>query len=103
MSYWHEFLQTRTVKELNSIRRKGVMMEDIMAEVIEFMGVRCVDRYDPPGAAFMYHETFWANADGDKMVWAEARVGMPTLAVSFKTKEKYLALRKHLIGKGLVR
>lgn len=102
-SNWNIFLRKFTIKEINAIRAKGVMMEDIKEYTVNFLNMKQVGVYSTPSNSFGYYEAYYENADGDRLAWANARVGIPTLTVSLVSETTWATLKHQLISKGLVR
>jgi len=102
ISEWNKFLKVRVVKEINAIRAKGIMLEDVKEYLIEELQLRHCGSYRSEEATGHY-ESYWFNDAGVRMAWAAARTWIPTLVVSFATKEEWKILREKLISKGFVR
>jgi hypothetical protein len=100
-SVWKKHLQKRTIKEINAIRTKGVMMENAKEFIINAMDMRQVGTFS--SGSFGYYEAYYENAYGDRLAWASARIGIPTLTVSLIDNQDWLWLRNRLREKGFVR
>ncbi len=112
-SIWKQFLgQYSVVKELNAIRPKEIIMEDVLDWLIlNSRDFAAVYEYKPDEHAFGgYHEMYY---DGVlkinqkfydvKIAWAEARVGIPTLSISVDSQEEWRFIRQALRDAGLAR
>lgn len=105
-----EFMGDFIQKDLTSIRKKGVWMEDTcnwFCTQIPHITKTWWPEEDIAG----YHENFYEGEvtlhDGKKVsvkfVWCCARMGIPSLIVGTKTKEDWIAVRGELRDLNLVR
>lgn len=111
-SHVDEFLGKLPIrKDLNSIRAKNILMEDIL-DLLLFDGrseFECDAGWYPDGL-FGYHETYYTGIYWTptkvielRFVWCAARLGIPSLIVSVKSKEDWILFRQELRDRKLVR
>lgn len=103
-----EFMEGWIQKDLSSIRKKGIWMEDTFSW---FYGTPLTYIKTFYGDTAGYHESFYQGEvtlhDGKKVevkvVWCSAYLGIPSLIVGTKTKEDWVAVRGELRDLNLLR
>lgn len=102
-SVWKEWLgKDRVVKDIGSIRKKGILLEEVLSilhkqyDLVSYMVFR-------PENAMGYHELYYKGKKDMRVIWAEARAGIPSLVVSVVTQEVWETIRKELRELNLVR
>ena len=104
---WKEFLsQMKVVKKIDTIRRKGTLLEEIFwwlkkrGTFVERNG------WYPEGNCCGYHEQFLTgriDRINIRIVWTAAEVGLPTLSVAVDSEKEWTMLRQSLRDAGFVR
>jgi len=102
MSRFEEHLGSRVVKDLYSIRKKGVHLERVFEFLIQEFNLQKVGVYSNP-EYFMYHENYYVGDNDVRVAWASALLGLPSLSISVKTRSEWIDLREKLRAAGLVR
>jgi len=86
-------------KELGSIRKKKVMLEDVLAGILMITGSKHVESLHSTPS---YEQKHWVS-EGFAISWAFARFSIPSLIVSTKTETMWKTLRNELRIMNLVR
>jgi hypothetical protein len=110
-SIWKEFLAEKKIsKDLNSIRAKKVMIEDILEWLLSNGTCEEHNRYSKSeDLSIGYHEVYYKVAIEIEIpftihvAWAAARLGIPSLSIAVDTQKEWLLLREKLREAELVR
>lgn len=108
-SRWKEFLGVfPVVKEINAIRKKGIILEEAFSWLTEQSILTQHKGYFPTeNNTVQYHEMYFGGEFNGfipiRIAWASARMGIPTLTVATTSKKNWILIKSMLQEKGFVR
>ena len=104
---WNEWLEKtnkkRVVKEISSLRKKAVWLEESLELLEARWELVQADSYYPEEYGVGYHEIYYVGKDGVKAAWAHAEMGLPSLAISCVSKAQWMFIRSDLREANLIR
>ena len=102
-----EFLgQMRIIKEVSTIRKKGILLEEILRWLRKNGSFIEQNGWYPTGNCSGYYEQFLVGSVGKirvRIVWTAASVGSPTLSIAVDSEAEWIAIRQSLRNASLIR
>ena len=90
-------------KDIWATKAKGVWLETILEYLQKEHGLELEAYYRGEDYSIGYYEHYYKSPKGIKVIFAHARMGLPSLVIGINTKQEWIELREILRKNGFVR